>query len=139
MFQQCNERTHFHVNRGLRRLTETLHLKFHQVVLGYILQPHVEHLSPPLQKISSGIVPESCCFLDGHRLRNIHHVRDSVLPSTTEAFSALLLFLSSQAGGIPGWSVKVYLTRIKNYATAATSAHQIAGAGWSHDTPVICV
>src|ERR1700723_3647425 len=33
IFQQCNERAHFHVYGGLRRLTETLHLISHQVVL----------------------------------------------------------------------------------------------------------
>jgi hypothetical protein len=29
MFQQCNERAHFHVNGRLRRLAETLHLILH--------------------------------------------------------------------------------------------------------------
>jgi hypothetical protein len=81
MFQQRNERTHFDVNRGLGRLSEALHLILHQVVLGDVLQPHIEHVSPPFQKISSGIIPEGCSFFNGHRLRNIHHVRDSLLPS----------------------------------------------------------
>jgi hypothetical protein len=119
MLQQGNERTHFHINRGLRRLAETLHLKFHQVVLGYILQPHVEHLSPPLQKISSGIIPKSCSFFDGHRLRHIHHVRDRVLPSTTEAFSALLLLLSVQAGGNPSLECKGILNANQVFSPAA--------------------
>jgi hypothetical protein len=89
--QQCNERAHFHVNGGLRRLTETLHLILHQVVLGNILQPHVEHVSPSLQKISSGILPDGGSFLDGHRTGNIHHVRDSVLPPITGGCLAPLL------------------------------------------------
>jgi hypothetical protein len=83
MFQQCNERPHFHVHDGLGRLAETLHLILHQVVLGYFLQSHVEHVSPPLQKISSGILPDGGSFLDGHRPGNIHHVRDTVFPPTT--------------------------------------------------------
>ena len=33
-----------------------------------ILQPHVEHLSPSLQKTSSGIIPEGSSFFDGHVL-----------------------------------------------------------------------
>ena len=130
MLQQGKERTHFHINRGLRRLAETLHLKFHQVVLGYILQPHVEHLSPPLQKISSGIIPKSCCFFDGHRLRNIHHVRDRVLPSTAEAFSALLLLLSAQAGGHPSLECKDMLNPNQVWLAGWQFSKLDGSAGW---------
>jgi hypothetical protein len=79
MFEQFGKRPYFHVNYALRRLPDSLPFVFHQVVFGYLVQPHVEPLSP-LKARRTALCDECKGMLNFNQdcithLRHVHQVK----------------------------------------------------------------